>query len=69
MKNIIKTYNLTVRFSKFTLNIEIYEKFIEFLFKLVWRKTLFFTALQNLKEKKKKKRKEKKVRNTPVGFK
>ena len=40
-KNIIKTYNLMVRFSKFTLNIEIYEKFVEFLFKLVWRKTLF----------------------------
>ena len=40
-KNIIRTYNLMVRFSKFTLNIEIYEKFVEFLFKLVWRKTLF----------------------------
>ena len=39
--NIIRTYNLMVRFSKFTLNIEIYEKFVEFLFKLVWRKTLF----------------------------
>ena len=41
MKNIIKTYNLTVRFSKFTLNIEIYEKFVKFLFKLIWRETLF----------------------------
>ena len=29
IKNIIRTYNLTVRFSKFTLNIEIYEEFIE----------------------------------------
>ena len=27
MKNIIKTCNLTVRFSKFTFNIKIYEKF------------------------------------------
>ena len=41
MKNIIKTYNLIVRFSKFTLNIEIYEKFVKFLFKLIWRETLF----------------------------
>ena len=41
MKNIIKTCNLTVRFSKFTLNIEIYEKFVKFLFKLIWRETLF----------------------------
>jgi len=40
MKNIISTCNLTVRFSKITLNIEIYEEFIEFLFKLVWRETL-----------------------------
>ena len=29
------------RFSKFTLNIEIYEEFVEFLSKLVWRETLF----------------------------
>ena len=29
IKNIIRTYNLTIRFSKFTLNIEIYEEFIE----------------------------------------
>ena len=42
MKKIIRTCNLTVRFSKFTLNIEIYEEFIEFLSKLVWRKTLFY---------------------------
>ena len=27
MKNIIRTYNLTVRFSKFTFNTKIYEKF------------------------------------------
>ena len=31
MKNIIRTCNLTVRFSKFTLNIEIYEEFVQFL--------------------------------------
>ena len=42
MKNIIRIYNLTVRFSKFILNIEIYEEFVEFLSKLVWRETLFF---------------------------
>ena len=41
MKDIIRTYNLMVRFSKFTLNIEIYEKFVKFLFKLIWRETLF----------------------------
>ena len=35
MKNIIRTWNLMVRISKFTLNIEIYEEFV------VWRKTLF----------------------------
>ena len=40
MKNIIKTYNLTVRFSNFTLNIKIYEKIEKFLSKLVWKKTL-----------------------------
>ena len=43
MKNIIRIYNLTVRFSKFTLNIEIYEEFVEFLSKLVWIETLFTT--------------------------
>ena len=37
----IKTFNLTVKFSKFTLNIKIYKKFEEFLFKIVWRETLF----------------------------
>ena len=42
MKNIIRIYNLTVRFSKFILNIEIYEEFVEFLSELVWRETLFF---------------------------
>ena len=31
-----------VRFSKFTPKKEIYEKFEEFLSKLVWRETLFF---------------------------
>ena len=30
-----------VRFSNFTLKKEIYEKFDEFLSKLVWRETLF----------------------------
>ena len=41
MKNIITIYNLTVRFSKFILNIEIYEEFVDFLYKLVWKETLF----------------------------
>ena len=39
MKTIIRTCNLTVRFSKSTLNIEIYEEFVKFLSKLVWRET------------------------------
>ena len=30
-----------VRFLKFTLNINIYDEFVGFLFKLVWRETLF----------------------------
>ena len=30
-----------VRFLKFTLNIEIYGEFVEFLSKLIWRETLF----------------------------
>ena len=34
MKDIIRTCNPTVKFSKFTLNIKIYEKFKEFLSKL-----------------------------------
>ena len=34
MKNIITTCNLMVRFSKFTLNIKIYEEFVKFLSKL-----------------------------------
>ena len=42
MKNIIRMYNLTVKFLKFTLNIEIYEEFIKFLSKLIWRKILFY---------------------------
>ena len=33
MKNIIKIFNLTVRFSKFTFNIKIYKKFKRFLSK------------------------------------
>ena len=42
MNDIIRTCNPIVRFSKFTLNIKIYEEFEGFLLKLVWRKTLFF---------------------------
>ena len=30
-----------IRFSKFTLNIDIYDEFVGFFSKLVWRKTLF----------------------------
>ena len=41
MKDVIRTCNLTVRFSKFTLNINIYAGFIKFLSKLIWRETLF----------------------------
>ena len=37
----LRTWNSTFRFSKFILKKEIYEKFEEFLFKLVWKETLF----------------------------
>ena len=40
INDIIKTYNLMVIFSKFTLNITTYEEFVEFLFKLIWREIL-----------------------------
>ena len=33
-----------VRFSKFTLNINIYDEFVGFLSKLVWRETLFVSG-------------------------
>ena len=42
LKDVIITYNLMVRFLKFTLNIKIYDEFVGFLSKLVWRETLFF---------------------------
>ena len=41
MKDRIRTCNPMVRFSNFTLNIKIYDKFERFFCKLVWRKTLF----------------------------
>ena len=47
MKNIIKTYNLTVKFSKFILNIKIYEEFVEFLSK----ETFHFNHLTIQKKK------------------
>ena len=34
-----------VRFSKLILNINIYDEFVGFLSKLVWKKTLFFSIL------------------------
>ena len=40
IKDVIRTCNLTVRFSKFTLNINIYNEFVGFISK-VWRETLF----------------------------
>ena len=45
IKDVIRTCNPTVRFSKFTLNINIHDKFVGFLFKLVWRETLFHLLL------------------------
>ena len=42
MNDIIRTCNPTVRFSKFTFNIKIYEEFVRFLSKLVWREPFFF---------------------------
>ena len=41
MKDIIRTCNPTVRFSKLTLNIKIYKDFEWLLFKLIWREILF----------------------------
>ena len=35
----LRTWNLMVKFSKFTSKKEIYENFEDFLFKLVWRET------------------------------
>ena len=49
MKDTIRTYNPTVKFSKFTFNIKIYEEFEGFLSKLVWRKTLFSHHLRQYK--------------------
>ena len=48
MKNTIKTCNPTARFTKFILNIKIYEKFEGFLFKLVWREILFYIYIYNV---------------------
>ena len=45
LKDVIITYNLMVRFLKFTLNIKIYDEFVEFLSKPVWRETLFTLKL------------------------
>ena len=44
MKDIIRTYNPTIRFLKFTFNKMIYEEFEEFLHKLVWRETFSFNG-------------------------
>ena len=41
----IKTCNLTVRFSIFTLNLKIYEKFVKFLSKLLVLKRNFIIVL------------------------
>ena len=50
MKNIIRTCNLIVKFSKFTLNIEIYEKFGERLCsKICPQKILEFKNKKNIK--------------------
>ena len=46
--DVTRTCNLTVRFSKFTLNINIYDEFVGFLSKLVWRETLLFLDWKNL---------------------
>ena len=45
MKNIKRTYNPTVRLSKFTLNRKIYEELERFLCNLIWRETLFHNNL------------------------
>ena len=47
IKDVIRTYNLTVRFSKSTINIKIFDEFVGFLSKLVWRETLFLFYQSN----------------------
>ena len=44
----IKTYNLTVIFLKFTLNIKIYEEFERFFFKLERNFVLSFTHYDSI---------------------
>ena len=41
MKDIIRIFNSIVKFSKFILNIKIYEEFKRFISKLVWRNFVF----------------------------
>ena len=43
-------YNLIVRFSKFTLNINIYDEFVGFLSKLIWWEILFKKKLSKGRE-------------------
>ena len=40
MKEIIRTCNIIVRFSKFTFNTKIYDEFVGFLSKLGWREKI-----------------------------
>ena len=49
MKDIIRTFNLTIIFSKFTYNKTIKEKFGRFFFKLVWRETFSEVPFSNTK--------------------
>ena len=47
MNKIIGTYNPTVRFLKFTLNMRIYEECEGFFQKVVWKETLFLHGFNN----------------------
>jgi len=51
MEDIIKIYNPTIRFSKFTSNKKICEEFGGFISKLFWRETFSLFIFYSIKEK------------------
>ena len=51
MKDIIRIYNPTIRFSKFTSNKWICEEFGGFISKLFWRETFSLFIFYSIKEK------------------
>ena len=51
MEGIIRIYNPTVRFSKFTSNKKRCEEFGGFISKLFWRENFYFFIFYSIKEK------------------